>query len=48
MAASRALEVAYRNSEGVKDWESAIKTELFGLGLDLVEEASAEVSEMEG
>jgi len=48
MAASRALEVAYRNSEGVKDWENAIKTELFGLGLDLVEEASAEVSEMEG
>ena len=48
MAASRALEVAYRNSEGVKDWDNSIKAELFGLGVDLVEEESAEVSEMEG
>lgn len=48
MAASRALEVAYRNTEGVKDWDAAIKAELFGLGLDMIEEESAEVSEMEG
>ena len=48
MAASRALEVVYRNTEGVNDWNNAIKSELFGLGIDLVEEESAEISEMEG
>jgi hypothetical protein len=48
MAAARAIEVAYRNTEGTKDWEAAIKSELFGLGVDLVEEEVGEVSEMEG
>ena len=48
MAAARALEVAYRNTEGVKDWNQSIKDELFGLGLDLIEEDSAEVEEMNG
>lgn len=48
MAACRALEVMNRNSEGVKDWTAAIKAELFGLGLDLVEEESADADEMEG
>jgi hypothetical protein len=32
----------------VNDWTAAIKAELFGLGLDLIEEESAEVEEMEG
>ena len=48
MAAARSLEVAYRNSAGVKDWEASITSELFGLGKDLVEEDVAEVSEMGG
>jgi len=48
MAAMRAVEVLYRNTEGVKDWENAIKAELFGLGLDMIEEDIAEVNEMEG
>jgi hypothetical protein len=48
MAACRALEVVNRNSAGVKDWENSIKSELFGMGLDLVEEESAEATEMEG
>lgn len=48
MAACRTLEVMNRNTEGVKDWTAAIKAELFGLGLDLIEEESAEADEMEG
>lgn len=48
MAAARALEVVYRNSEGVRDWDASIKAELFGLGQDLVEEDIADVGEMEG
>ncbi|MBU2051340.1 MAG: hypothetical protein KKH61_20525 [Gammaproteobacteria bacterium] len=48
MAAARALEVVYRNTEGVKDWDNSIKAELFGMGLDLAEEEVAEISEMEG
>lgn len=48
MAAARSIEVAYRNTEGVKDWEGAINSELFGLGKDLVEEQSAEADQMEG
>ena len=43
MAACRALEVVYRNTEGVRDWENSIKSELFGLGLDLAEEEAADI-----
>jgi len=46
MAALRALEVFYRNTEGVKDWTSAIKEELFTLELDFVEEDSTGPQEM--
>jgi len=48
MAACRAVELTYRNTAGVKDWENSIKTELFGMGLDMIEEESAEINEMEG
>jgi len=48
MAANRQLEIDYRNTQGVKDWELAIQTEMLGLGKDLVEEHIAEVSQMEG
>ncbi len=48
MAASRAVEVMYRNTEGVNDWTAAINAELFGLGKDLVEEDIASADQMEG
>lgn len=48
MAANRQLEIDYRNTQGVKDWEMAIQTEILGLGKDLVEEHIADVSQMEG
>ena len=48
MAANRQLEIDYRNTAGVKDWEIAIQSEILGLGKDLVEEHIAEISQMEG
>jgi hypothetical protein len=48
MAAMRQIEIANRNTQGVKDWESSIGNDVKTLGFDLVEELSAEVSEMEG
>ena len=48
MAANRQLEIDYRNTAGVNDWEKAIQSEIFGLGKDLVEEHIAEVNQMEG
>lgn len=48
MAACRALEVVNRNTAGVKDWENSVDSELFGLGLDLVEEEAAETDQPMG
>jgi len=48
MAAMRQIEVTNRNTQGVKDWENSIGTDMKALGSDLVEEISGEVSEMEG
>lgn len=48
MAACRALETTYHNIKGVSDWTASVKAELFGLGLDLAEEESAEVDQIEG
>jgi len=48
MAANRQLEIDYRNTAGVKDWEMAIQQEILGLGKDLVEEHIAEVNQMGG
>jgi len=48
MAGCRALEISYRNAQGVADWEKAIMTELMTLEFDEVEEESAEVAQMEG
>ena len=48
MAAMRQVEVANRNTQGVKDWENSIVADTRTLGFDLVEELSAEVTEMEG
>jgi len=48
MAANRQLEIDYRNTQGVKDWELAIQSEIVGLGKDLVEEHISEINQMEG
>ena len=48
MAAMRQVEVVNRNTQGVKDWENSIGADIKTLGFDLVEELSAEASEMEG
>ncbi len=48
MAAMRQVEVTNRNTQGVKDWESAIDTDTKSIGFDLVEELIAEVNQMEG
>ena len=48
MAANRQMEIDYRNTAGVKDWEAAIQSEILGLGKDLVEEHIADVSQMQG
>lgn len=48
MAAFRALEVFYRNTEGRKDWEAAIRDEVTTLGMDAVEEDIAGISQIEG
>jgi len=47
MSAMRQVEIANRNSQGVKDWELSIMTEMRQLGMDLVEELVAEATEME-
>lgn len=48
MATQRMMEVTNRNTQGVNDWDSAIKDYNKGLGMDLVEELIAEASQMEG
>lgn len=48
MAACRAVEATYRNSTGVRDWENAIDSELFGMDKDTVEQEIAEADQMEG
>jgi len=48
MASMRQIEVTNRNTQGVNDWTSSIRDEVGQLGMDLVEELIAEVSQMEG
>ena len=47
MAAIRMLEVYNRNTQGVNDWDSAIRESMHGIELDLVEEEIAEVTQIE-
>ena len=47
MAALRAIEIFYRNTEGVKDWTGAIASEIVTLGMDFVDEESTGITEME-
>ena len=48
MSAMRQIEVVNRNTQGVNDWTTSIQTEIQQLGFDLVEEAIAEIDQMEG
>jgi len=48
MSAMRYIEITNRNTQGVNDWTSSIAVEMKQLGMDLVEELIAEVSQMEG
>jgi hypothetical protein len=48
MSAMRYIEVFNRNTQGVKDWESAMSTDIKQLGMDFIEQQIAEVTEMEG
>jgi hypothetical protein len=47
MATMRQVEVINRNTQGVNDWDSAIRIDMQQLGFDLVEELIAEVDDME-
>lgn len=47
-AALYQVEVFNRNSEGVRDWKSAIEDEIIGLDKDTIEESVAEVNQIEG
>jgi len=44
----RYLEVVNRNTQGVNDWTNSILTDMKQLGMDLVEEIIAEVTQIEG
>jgi hypothetical protein len=48
LAACRAMEVSFRNRQGVSDWESAIASELQGVEFDLVEEESSNIRQLGG
>ena len=48
MAASYELEVSYRNTEGAKDWMSAINMHLGDLGKDFVEQQASGVTQIKG
>ena len=48
MATQRQMEVVNRNTQGVNDWSNAIATESKQLGMDLVEELVAGVSQIGG
>lgn len=46
MSAMRQIEIINRNTQGVNDWTNSIATEMTQLGMDLVEEIIAEVSQI--
>jgi len=48
MSAMRQIEIINRNTQGVNDWTSSILVETKQLGMDLVEELIAEVTQIEG
>lgn len=48
MSACRQLEISYRNTVGVKDWETSIKSELLGLELDYADQESTGIRKFAG
>jgi hypothetical protein len=48
MSAQRQIEIVNRNSQGVRDWDASISTELTQIGMDHVDELIAEADQMEG
>ena len=48
MAAMRQIEIVNRNTQGVNDWTGSIGVEMKQLGMDLVEELIAEVTQIGG
>ncbi len=47
-AALRSLEMFYRNTEGVKDWEAGIMSDITGMDKDAADEEAAGITEMGG
>lgn len=47
-AAMREIEVFYRNTQGVNDWERAIISELYGMEKDFVDDTYGHINQMEG
>lgn len=47
-AALRQLEVSYRNSEGVRDWENAIMPDIMNVDKDIIDEEITGIDQMEG
>lgn len=47
-ATLREMEVMYRNTQGVKDWDAAIGSALIALEMDYVQDESNQISRMEG
>lgn len=48
MAAQRALEVFYRNTQGINDWTNAIRSEMITVEQDYVEELYYQINQLEG
>lgn len=48
MAALRELEIFYRNTQGKRDWEEAIQSELHAFEMDLVDREMTNATQMEG
>lgn len=48
MAACRELEISYRNTVGVKDWENAITSEIHGVELDYADQESNYITKFRG
>lgn len=48
LAALRQIEITYRNTQGAKDWEDAIRRELIGKEFDFADFESNEYQQMEG
>jgi hypothetical protein len=48
MSTMRQIEITQRNTQGVNDWDNAIRVEMQQLEFDLIDEQIADVNQMEG